>query len=66
MIRRYSVDALVVVVVFCACLLALEGYRTWQRVNSMWVWVNDQNTRMQQAQQPQLPHAPAPEAPKKQ
>ena len=68
MMKRYFVDAAVMAGVFLIGLLGLEAFHTWQRVNAMWGWVNEQNARMVQAQRAEVAAQPAPaltESPKK-
>ncbi len=66
MVRRYALDALVVVLAFAACLLALEAFHTWQRVEALWTWAGQVQAQAAANQRPAgAQPAPQTDTPKK-
>ena len=59
--KTILLNILVTVAVVASCLLALEAFHTWQRVNAMWTWINTQAAAQQAAQQPPQQPSPKPE-----
>jgi hypothetical protein len=56
MIKRYGIDAVIMIAAFIVCLLGLEVFHTWQRVNILWA-VALQQEQARTAQQPAAPPA---------
>lgn len=46
--KRYLLDALVVISVFALCLLGREAYVTWTKVNALMAWASAQAQTQQQ------------------
>lgn len=60
--RRYALDALVVLVTATLFLVAREAYYTWQRVNALFAWA--QQVQASQVQQSRTIPTPEPTKPK--
>lgn len=63
--KTLLLNALVTAVVLASCLVGLEAFRTWQRVNALWAWAAVQEQARAAAAPRVLPTPPPAQAPKK-